>query len=160
MSYQTGGITWWADYNLVFTEGADANSGFVDVGAWVSLLNQSGARYQDAKLKLIAGDVNRVQAAPQAMRAKAARDGGDGRGGSAAGFEEKSFFEYHLYTLGRPATIPNNSTKQIELFDAASRVPARKKLVYYGGDFGGFYGAPMLDRELGPSVEHRRSTSG
>ena len=61
VSYQTGGITWWADYNLVFTEGADANSGFVDVGAWVSLLNQSGARYQDAKLKLIAGDVNRVQ---------------------------------------------------------------------------------------------------
>ena len=67
------------------------------------------------------------------------------------GFEEKSFFEYHLYTLGRPATIPNNSTKQIELFDAATRVPARKKLVYYGGDFGGFYGAPMLERELGPS---------
>ena len=61
VSYQTGGITWWADYNLIFTEGADANSGFVDVGAWVSLLNQSGARYPDAKLKLIAGDVNRVQ---------------------------------------------------------------------------------------------------
>ena len=68
VSYQTGGITWWADYNLIFTEGADANSGFVDVGAWVSLLNQSGARYQDAKLKLIAGDVNRVQQMPQAMR--------------------------------------------------------------------------------------------
>ena len=61
VSYQTGGITWWADYNLIFTEGADANSGFVDVGAWVSLLNQSGVRYPDAKLKLIAGDVNRVQ---------------------------------------------------------------------------------------------------
>src|SRR5262245_12593552 len=63
VSYQTGGITWWADYNLTFTEGADANSGFVDVGAWVSLLNQSGARYADAKLKLIAGDVNRAQPA-------------------------------------------------------------------------------------------------
>ena len=84
VSYQTGGITWWADYNLIFTEGADANSGFVDVGAWVSLLNQSGARYQDAKLKLIAGDVNRVQS-PQmsevivtAMAARV-RDGGGGR---------------------------------------------------------------------------------
>ena len=74
VSYQTGGITWWADYNLIFTEGADANSGFVDVGAWVSLLNQSGARYQDAKLKLIAGDVNRVQQAPQAMRTKVVMD--------------------------------------------------------------------------------------
>ncbi len=151
VSYQTGGITWWADYNLVFTEGADANSGFVDVGAWVSLLNQSGARYQDAKLKLIAGDVNRVQPMPQAMRNKVLYDVAVTAEAAPAGFEEKSFFEYHLYTLGRPATLPNNSTKQIELFDAASRVPARKKLVYYGGDFGGFYGAPMLDRELGPS---------
>jgi hypothetical protein len=150
VSYQTGGITWWADYNLVFTEGADANSGFVDVGAWVSLLNQSGARYQDARLKLIAGDVNRVEAATPLMRAKVAEMAAMDVA-QAPGFEEKAFFEYHLYTLGRPATIPNNSTKQIELFDAATRVPARKELVYYGGDFGGFYGAPMLDRELGPS---------
>jgi hypothetical protein len=150
VSYQTGGITWWADYNLVFTEGADANSGFVDVGAWVSLLNQSGARYQDAKLKLIAGDVNRVQQVPQALMRVKTMEMQDMSAAAPAGFEEKSFFEYHLYTLGRPATIPNNSTKQIELFDTATRIPAKKQLVYYGGDLGGFYGAPMLDRELGP----------
>jgi hypothetical protein len=70
---------------------------------------------------------------------------------SAAGFEEKAFFEYHLYTLGRPATIPNNSTKQLELFSQATRVPAKKRLVYYGADFGGYYGGPMMDREFGPS---------
>jgi hypothetical protein len=150
VSYQTGGITWWADYNLIFTEGADANSGFVDVGAWVSLLNQSGARYQDAKLKLIAGDVNRVpQAAP--MEDRMLRSVMVTAQKEEAGFEEKSFFEYHLYTLGRPATIPNNSTKQIELFDTATRVPAKKQLVYYGGDLGGLYGVPMTERELGPS---------
>ena len=151
VSYQTGGITWWADYNLIFTEGADANSGFVDVGAWVSLLNQSGATYQDAKLKLIAGDVHRVQPGmggimPAAQRAKVFEMAAD-----AAGFEEKSFFEYHLYTLGRPATLPNNSTKQIELFDAATRVPAKKKLVYYGGEGYDFYGSLNLDREFGPT---------
>ncbi len=150
VSYQTGGITWWADYNLIFTEGADANSGFVDVGAWVSLLNQSGARYQDAKLKLIAGDVNRAQQMPQAMRNKVLYDAAVTAEAAPAGFEEKSFFEYHLYTLGRPATVPNNSTKQIELFDSATHVPAKKQLVYYGGDFGGFYGAPMLDRDMSP----------
>jgi hypothetical protein len=149
VSYQTGGITWWADYNLIFSEGADANSGFVDVGAWVSLLNQSGARYEDAKLKLIAGDVNRVQPEQRLMRARVqemaiAAD-------SPAGFEEKSFFEYHLYTLGRPATIPNNSTKQLELFGQATRVPAKKRLVYYGAAFDGYYGGPMTDREFGPS---------
>jgi hypothetical protein len=149
VSYQTGGITWWADYNLIFTEGADANSGFVDVGAWVSLLNQSGARYQDAKLKLIAGDVNRAQPPPQVLRAKV-YEMQDMAASAPAGFEEKPFFEYHLYTLGRPATIPNNSTKQIELFDTATRVPAKKQLVYYGGDLGGDYGTPMMERELGP----------
>jgi hypothetical protein len=60
MSYQTTGITWWADYNLVFAPGDDANSGTLDVGAWVSILNKSGGSYEDAKLKLVAGDVNRA----------------------------------------------------------------------------------------------------
>ena len=148
VAYQTGGITWWADYNLLFTPGADANSGFLDLGAWVSLLNQSGATYEDAKLKLVAGEVNRAQpAAPPpyvktAMRAVTMED---------AGFEEKAFFEYHLYTLGRQTTIPNNSTKQIELFDAARRIPARKKLVYYGAQGFGWGGSPMMDRDYGPS---------
>ncbi len=151
VSYQTGGITWWADYNLIFTEGADANSGFVDVGAWVSLLNQSGASYQDAKLKLIAGDVNRVQPDLQNIIVMAARRKTMESMADAPGFEEKSFFEYHLYTLGRPATIPNNSTKQIELFDAATRVPAKKQLVYYGAEGYGYYGGLMLDRDFGPT---------
>jgi hypothetical protein len=151
VSYQTGGITWWADYNLIFTEGSDANSGFVDVGAWVSLLNQSGARFSDAKLKLIAGDVNRAQPPPQVLRAKAYEMQDMAAAAEPAGFQEKSFFEYHLYTLGRPATIPNNSTKQIELFDTATRVPAKKQLVYYGGDLGSLYGVPVTERELGPS---------
>ena len=71
VTYQTGGITWWADYNLIFNEGADANSGLLDLSAWVSIINQSGATYDDAKLKLIAGDVNRVQ--PEMDSACAAR---------------------------------------------------------------------------------------
>ncbi|MDH4261274.1 MAG: DUF4139 domain-containing protein, partial [Gammaproteobacteria bacterium] len=151
VSYQTGGITWWADYNLIFTEGADANSGFVDVGAWVSLLNQSGASYQDAKLKLIAGDVNRVQPGLGRVVVTGARLKTMEAMAEAPGFEEKAFFEYHLYTLGRPATLPNNSTKQIELFDAATRVPARKQLVYYGAEGYNFYGSLNQDRDFGPA---------
>src|SRR6185436_4231358 len=65
-AYQTGGMTWWADYNLTYN---DANGCHLDVGAWVTLVNQSGATYTDARLKLIAGDVQRAQprmpAAPQ-----------------------------------------------------------------------------------------------
>jgi hypothetical protein len=148
VSYQTGGITWWADYNLLFTEGKDANSGYLDVGAWVSILNQSGTAYDDAKLKLVAGEVNRAQPAPRpyakgAMRAVTME--------ADAGFQEKGFFEYHLYTLGRQTTIPNNSTKQIELFDAAKRIPARKKLVYYGAQGLGWGSSAIVDRDYGPS---------
>lgn len=151
VSYQTGGITWWTDYNLIFSEGADANSGFVDVGAWVSLLNQSGASYQDAKLKLIAGDVNRVQPDIGNIVVTGSRAKVYEMADAAPGFEEKSFFEYHLYTLGRPATLPNNSTKQIELFDAATRVPAKKQLVYYGAEGYNFYGSLNQDRDFGPT---------
>ena len=141
LSYQTGGVTWWADYNLTFTPGANANSGFVDVGAWVSIINESGASYQDARLKLIAGDVRRVQppAAPRALAMSGARRSADAEEG---GFEEKSFFEYHLYTLGRRVSLPDNSTKQMELIEAAKHVPARKTLLYVG-QAGAYYGGGL-----------------
>ena len=148
VTYQTGGLTWWADYNLVFNPGKDANSGLLDVSAWVSIINQSGVGYPEAKLKLIAGDVHRAPVAPapapraMAMAAKVME-------ADDAGFEQKAFFEFHLYSLGRRATLPNNSTKQIELFDQAKQVPAKKVLFYYGlgQNFG--WSTPMTDRDLG-----------
>ena len=128
VTYQTGGVTWWADYNLIFNEGADANSGMLDLSAWVSIINQSGATYSDAKLKLIAGDVHRVQ--PEMASRMFRRDVMEAAAAAPAadGFEQKDFFEFHLYTLGRPTTLPNNSTKQIELFDQAKQIPAKKML--------------------------------
>jgi hypothetical protein len=149
VSYQTSGITWWSDYNVTYEEGANANACKLDIGAWVSIVNQSGAAYPEAKLKLVAGDVQRVappgqaQRAPMAARTMAMED-------RAAGFEEKSFFEYHLYTLGRTTTIPDNSTKQIELFPAARGVPCEKTLVYYGlTPHYGFLPNPVTDRNYG-----------
>jgi hypothetical protein len=118
----------------------------------VSIINRSGATYDDATLKLVAGDVHRAPTAePQraltmdyAMRA--------GEAESQLGFEEKAFVEYHLYTLGRPATIRDNSTQQIELFPTARGVPVEKVYVYYGLPegfrwYGG--GSPAVDRNLG-----------
>ncbi|HVM98190.1 MAG TPA: hypothetical protein VMT89_17475 [Candidatus Acidoferrales bacterium] len=150
VTYETGGMTWWADYNLVFAEGKDPNSGMLDVGAWVSLLNQSGAGYPDAKLKLVAGNVHRAprpQLAREARFNKAAAMVAQ----ESAGFEEKSFFEYHLYTLGRPTTLPDKSTKQIELFPSVRGVPCDKILVYYGllPGFRGMIGDPVTDRDFG-----------
>ncbi|HEV7299452.1 MAG TPA: hypothetical protein VGN72_08830 [Tepidisphaeraceae bacterium] len=128
VTYQTDGITWRADYSIIM----NANDTAADVGAWVTILNQSGANYPDAKLKLVAGDVQRVQpqqelygGMPRAMAMADAKR-------ADMGFQEKSFFEYHLYTLGRPTSLGNNSTKQIELFPSKKNVPVNKTFVYYG----------------------------
>ncbi|MBI4578453.1 MAG: DUF4139 domain-containing protein, partial [Planctomycetes bacterium] len=151
VTYQTEGITWWADYNVVYAEGEDANSAVLDIGSWVSILNKSGATYADARLKLIAGDVHRAPK-PQRIVPKSGRVMMDmAAAPEAAGFEEKAFFEYHLYTLGRPTTIADNATQQIELFPTARGVKAEKVLVYYGlpPEFRGFFGNPMTDRNYG-----------
>jgi hypothetical protein len=67
----------------------------------------------------------------------------------APGFQEKAFSEFHLYTLGRRTTLPDNSTKQLELFDQAKQIPAKKVLVYYGAPMPYAYPSPMTDRDLG-----------
>lgn len=150
VAYETKAIAWWADYNVVFAEGKDANSGLLDVGAWVSILNQSGATYKDARLKLIAGDVGRAPEPTPAPMQMARRAKGMAAAEADGGFEEKAFFEYHLYTLGRLTTIPDNSTKQVELFPTARQVPCEKVMVYYGlGSRYPIYGSPMVDRNFG-----------
>jgi len=149
VTYQTGGITWWSDYNIVFNEGKNANSGMLDLSAWVSIINQTGVTFTDAKLKLIAGDVHRAPTAPAPMMTKRAMTLAADAQDDSAGFEEKSFFEFHLYTLGRRTTLPDNSTRQIELFEQAKQIPAKKILVYAGqGGESYFYPTPMTDRNF------------
>ena len=153
VTYQTGGITWWADYNLVFSDGKDANSGTLDLGAWVSLVNLSGASYPQATLKLIAGDVHRLPAAGPAVRGRAMALAEAEE--AAPGFAEKSFFEFHLYTLGRRTSVPNNSTKQIELFEQARQIPVRKLLVYSGLAARPGPITPLTERNLGVASNHK-----
>jgi hypothetical protein len=148
VAYQTQGVTWWADYNVTFAEKSQAECR-LDVGAWVSIVNTSGASYTEAKLKLVAGEVHRAPAAP-AARMELGRMRED-KVMASEGFAEKPFFEYHLYTLGRPATLPDNSTKQLELFPVARGVPCKRTLVYYGRPDGGygFLPNPVTDRSYG-----------
>jgi hypothetical protein len=155
VTYQTGGVTWWADYNLIFNEGADANSGLLDLSAWVSIINQSGATYQDAKLKLIAGDVHRVEEDVVMANRRVLKQAMEVAASAPAGFEQKDFFEFHLYTLGRPTTLPNNSTKQIELFDQARQIPAKKVLHYYGAGHPYLYPSPYTDRNMGVEMNKK-----
>jgi hypothetical protein len=127
VSYQTQGVTWWSDYNVTLREANGACD--MDLAAWVTLVNQSGGSYPNAQLKLVAGEVNRAPAAapaPMVMAKLAAREMRD----EDRGFVETSLSEYHLYTLGRRTDLPDNSTKQLELFPAVQGVACRKQLVF------------------------------
>jgi len=144
-TYQTEGLTWRSDYNLIVNEDETK----ADIGAWVTLMNLSGMAYHDAKLKLIAGDVQRVKPQPpqRQWRGRAQYD----MAVESKGFEEKSFFEYHLYTLPRRTDILANTTQQITLFPTARDVKVEKSLVYYGSPQSRYWrgSSPMSNRELG-----------
>jgi hypothetical protein len=149
-TYQTNGLTWRADYNLVVS----ADDKTADLGAWVTLMNLSGTGYENARLKLIAGDVQRItpKQSMGGMGRKMRMAAMDMAKNEAAGFEEKSFFEYHLYTLPRRTTISQNSTQQITLFPTARNVNVQKVLVYYGLPEEArywFFAEPAADRDLG-----------
>ena len=124
VTYTTSDMGWKADYSAILNDAENA----LDISGWVTIDNKSGAAYKDAKIKLIAGDVRRVEEQPpQPMRGmyKAA--------GMVAGeqaFEEKPFMEYHIYTLGRTSTINNNQTKQIEFITPVQNIPAKKIYLY------------------------------
>ncbi len=128
LSYLTGGLAWKADYVAELSPKEDS----VDLSGWVTLTNTSGASYNNAKLQLVAGDVNRVP--ENYPRAMAMRKNMDTMAESAAPMAEESLLEYHLYSLDRPTTIAENQTKQVALLSATG-VPARKELVLRGADY-------------------------
>lgn len=122
-SYLTTGINWKADYVAVLNK----SDTLTDITGWVTIDNKSGATYQNALLKLVAGDIHRVQperVMDRAMPMAAARE-------TAPQFKEESFFEYHLYTLDRRTTIKDNQTKQMTLLDA-NQVPIKKLFIFPG----------------------------
>ncbi|MHB0912825.1 MAG: DUF4139 domain-containing protein [Armatimonadota bacterium] len=132
ISYLANQLTWQADYVAVI----DPLDKYVDIVGWVTLVNNSGADFTDAKLNLMAGDVHRVQeprgpAGPEGLLAYA--------GKTSSQFTEKSLFEYHLYTMKDPATVKNKETKQITLL-SADRVPIEKEYIYDGRKDRWYYG--------------------
>lgn len=125
VAYLSNGFTWEASYNLVATEKGD----LVDIVGWVTMNNQSGMTFTDAKIKLMAGDVNRVQ--PEYPRER-----GNVMALSMSADKvvtEKSFDEFHLYTLGNPATLRDKETKQVE-FVRATGVKTERIYIFEGGE--------------------------
>jgi hypothetical protein len=117
VGYVSGGFTWQADYNLVAPEQGD----MVDLLGWVTMDNQSGKTFEHAKIKLMAGDVNKVQ--PQDGERMYAFGGAIvNRASAAPPVSEKAFDEFHLYTLARNTTLHDRETKQVEFVRAVSIV--------------------------------------
>ncbi len=124
LKYLTDGINWKADYVAELS----SDDKKMDLTGWVTIDNKSGATYKNAKLKLIAGEVRKIQKYRHynMMYAEEMK-----KTAGAPQFVEKPFFEYHIYTLTRPTTIKNNQTKQIMLL-TASGIPVIKKYIYDG----------------------------
>src|SRR6267154_2990948 len=151
-SYLTGGMNWRADYVLLIN--SDDTKG--DLQGWVTLTNASGATFEDARLQLVAGDVNRVSEQQNfALAGAMARKAMD----SVSEFQEQGFFEYHMYTLQRPTSIRDNETKQVSLLEAAG-FDVKKEFVlngqryYYAG-----YNNPgqPIKEKVGVFVQFRNS---
>ncbi len=148
VTYLTRGITWKADYVLSIDDKDQKG----DLTGWVTLSNGTGASYENAKLKLVAGDVNKVAEYPAydypSKSAPAAPMGG------AKPFKEEGLFEYHLYTLQKPTNVLQNEQKQVTLLDAEG-IGLTKKLIFFGNSYyyRGSYGQVMSNQKVGVYID-------
>lgn len=152
LTYLTQNLSWHADYVLKLS----ADDAKADLNGWVTLDNKSGTSYENARLRLVAGAVNRLQAPGPPRESGVALD-------SAAvperpQFHEEGLFEYHLYTLERPTNLLDKETKQVSLFSAEG-VGVVKKLVLEGQQYfyRGRYGQLSSNEKVGVFVELENS---
>jgi hypothetical protein len=147
LTYLTGGMSWTADYTVLL---ADGNAS-LDLNGWVTLSNTSGASFENALVKLVAGDVNRIpeperflmQATPTALPTATPDTGGNK-------VAQREFFEYQLYEINRRVTVADNETKQVEFVTGAD-VPGNTFFVYEASTPFYSYGYPLTDQYYGQS---------
>lgn len=134
LGYMTGGMSWLADYTIVApaesAPGKSAAGERISLVGWVTIDNQSGKTFTNAKLKLMAGDVNKLQDGDEqlgyARREMMAKSDAGG-----AAVSERTFDDLHLYTINRATTLRDRETKQVELVKAEN-VAAKRMYVYDG----------------------------
>src|SRR6266851_4041036 len=127
-SYLANNLNWNSDYVLTVTRD-EKNA---DLDGWVTVVNNSGTAFHNARLQLVAGELNRIQGNARRdanmayeMAAKAA---------AAPQFQQENFSEYHLYSLGRRTSVEDKETKQISLLQG-SGVPVEKIFVVNGQNY-------------------------
>jgi hypothetical protein len=146
VTYLTQGFGWSADYVLTVGEETSGVSS-ADLVGWVTLQNNTSTSYEDAKLKLVAGNVQRVrgQDGIKDVREELEKEDVDKKQ-----FAEESFFEYHLYTLDRPTSLLSNEQKQVTLLEAHG-IEVRRQLIFYGASYyyRGSYGQVVSNQKVG-----------
>ncbi len=149
LCYITWGMSWEADYNLIYPEKGDV----LDLIGWVTMKNESGKTFENARIKLMAGDVNKIRGRERVYYA-----GMSGAGGLMGGaVSEKIFDEYHLYTLSRGTTLRNRQTKQIE-FARAAGVKSIRLYVYDGSGIDPRGSWPSEDTRSNPEYGTKSET--
>src|SRR6185437_13327583 len=148
ISYVSGGVSWQADYNLVLADGSERGVNLVDLVGWITMRNQSGKTYENARIKLLAGDVSKIQAASNAQRVYAGVAKAMADEAMAPVVREKSFDEFHLYTLARPTTLHDQETKQVE-FVRSTGIHAQRLYVYDGAQVAqyGYYNLEQIRQD-------------
>jgi len=128
LGYLTAGLAWKADY--VAELNSDETQ--LDLTGWITLTNQSGTQYNNAKLQLVAGDINQIQT--ELLGRSVAREDLMMKTMSDSPVAEESLFEYHLYSLNRPTDLADKQTKQVALL-SASAVPVHKEFLLQGNNY-------------------------
>jgi hypothetical protein len=151
ISYVSGGMSWQADYNLVISERKEVKSNFnlVDLVGWVTMNNQSGKTFENARIQLMAGDVNKIAGQLAVTRNMAAMKMSD-EAAMAPVVREKPFDEFHLYTLERATTLRDEETKLVE-FVRATGVRSQPLYVYDGATLGSdsYYNSNQIVQDPG-----------
>ncbi len=148
ISYVSGGMNWQADYNLVISDNPNAKSDLLDMVGWITMNNHSGKTFENARIKLMAGDVNKIQEPTISGRMYKAAAMETLGGAMAPVVQEKSFDEFHLYTLERPSTLRDQETKQVE-FVQAMAIHGQRIYVYDGAkvDQYGYYNPDQIRQD-------------
>lgn len=154
VSYLTNSLNWKSDYVMVLNEDDDEGA----LTGWVTLTNQSGTSFENARLQLVAGDVQRVQQGNQMPSGYRDRMMADAMAVQEAGFTEDAFFEYHLYTLGRPTDLLNNEQKQVTLLESDG-FGVEKRLIFHGSSYyyRGQYGQVTSNQKVGVYLDFENS---
>ncbi|MBK7584972.1 MAG: DUF4139 domain-containing protein [Myxococcales bacterium] len=151
VSYLSQNLNWVADYVMVV--GDDDKVG--DLNGWVTLTNNSGTDYENAELKLVAGDVQRLQPPASPSPSYYARAEASA---SRQQFKEEGFFEYHLYTLERATSLLDKEQKQVTLLEAHD-IGIEKKLIFWGAEYyyRGNYGQVVSNQKIGVYLDIKNS---